>query len=93
MAKKRTFSHVQAQSALETVADSLTAENLPYEFLRVFCGYGESTGSEIEYAKDSGKAVRYQEDPSIYENNRQLQTNTSLYSLDSTGFDGDICRK
>ena len=53
MAKKSTFSHVQAQSALEAVADSLTAENLPYELLRVFCGYGDSSLQRVRDGRDN----------------------------------------
>ena len=32
MAKKSTFSHVRAQSALEAVANTLTAENREWDF-------------------------------------------------------------
>ncbi len=53
MAKKSTFSHVQAQSALEAVADSLTAENLPYELLRVFCGYGDASLRRVRDGRDN----------------------------------------
>lgn len=53
MAKKSTFSHVQAQQALEAVADSLTAENLPYELLRVFCGYGDSSLQRVRDGRDN----------------------------------------
>ncbi len=53
MAKKSTFSHVLAQSALEAVADSLTAENLPYELLRVFCGYGDSSLQRVRDGRDN----------------------------------------
>ena len=51
MAKKSTFSHVQAQQALEAVANTLNAENLPYELLRIFCDYGEASLQRIRDGK------------------------------------------
>lgn len=53
MAKKSTFSHVQAQSALEAVANTLNAENLPYELLRIFCDYGDASLQRIRDGRDN----------------------------------------
>lgn len=53
MAKKSTFSHVQAQLALEAVANTLNAENLPYELLRIFCDYGEASLQRIRDGRDN----------------------------------------
>ena len=53
MAKKSTFSHVQAQSQLEAVADTLNAQNLPYELLRIFCDYGEASLQRIRDGRDN----------------------------------------
>ncbi len=53
MAKKSTFSHVHAQSALEAVANTLNAENLPYELLRIFCDYGEASLQRIRDGRDN----------------------------------------
>ena len=53
MAKKSTFSHVQAQQALEAVANTLNAENLPYELLRIFCDYGEASLQRIRDGRDN----------------------------------------
>ena len=43
MAKKQYFSHITAQEALEAIADQLNADSLPYELLRIFCGYGDAS--------------------------------------------------
>ncbi len=43
MAKKQNFSHINAQEALEAATPSLTAENLPYILLKIFCGYGDAS--------------------------------------------------
>lgn len=53
MAKKSTFSHVQAQSKLEAVADTLNEYNLPYELLRIFCDYGDASLQRIRDGRDN----------------------------------------
>ena len=49
MAKKNkgTFSYLEAQQALENIAEKCTKENLVYELLRIFCGYGDASIQRI----------------------------------------------
>ena len=49
MAKKNkgTFSYLETQQALEKVAENCTKENIIYELLRIFCGYGDATIGRI----------------------------------------------
>ena len=53
MAKKQNFSHITAQEALEAVADNLNADNLPYEILRIFCGYGDASLQRVRDGRDN----------------------------------------
>lgn len=49
MAKKNkgTFSYLEAQQALENIAEKCTKENIVYELLRIFCGYGDASIQRI----------------------------------------------
>lgn len=53
MAKKQNFSHITAQEALEAIADVLNADNLPYELLRIFCGYGDASLQRVRDGRDN----------------------------------------
>lgn len=53
MAKKQDFSHIAAQEALEDIASKLNAENLPYELLRIFCGYGDASLERVRDGRDN----------------------------------------
>lgn len=53
MAKKQNFSHITAQEALEAIADNLNADNLPYELLRIFCGYGDASLQRVRDGRDN----------------------------------------
>lgn len=53
MAKKKDFSHIEAQEALETATSTLNAENLPYELLKTFCGYGEASIERVKDGRDN----------------------------------------
>ena len=53
MAKKQDFSHIAAQEALEDIASKLNAENLPYELLRIFCGYGDASLQRVRDGRDN----------------------------------------
>jgi hypothetical protein len=44
MAKTKSFSHIEAQDALEVLSQSkTTGEELVYDLLRIFCGYGDGS--------------------------------------------------
>lgn len=49
MAKKNkgTFSYLEAQQALENIAERCTKDNVVYELLRIFCGYGDASIQRI----------------------------------------------
>lgn len=49
MAKKNkgTFSYIETQQALEHITEKCTKENLVYELLRIFCGYGDASIQRI----------------------------------------------
>ncbi len=49
MAKKNkgTFSYLEAQQALENIAERCTKDNIVYELLRIFCGYGDASIQRI----------------------------------------------
>lgn len=49
MAKKNkgTFSYIETQQALERITEKCTKENLVYELLRIFCGYGDASIQRI----------------------------------------------
>lgn len=49
MAKKNkgTFSYIETQQALEAIATT-TRESLPYELLRIFCGYGDAAIARVQ---------------------------------------------
>ena len=53
MVKKQNFSHIYAQEALESATPTLTAENLPYIFLKTFCGYGDASLQRVRDGKDN----------------------------------------
>lgn len=53
MAKKSDFSHIGTQEALEKVASTLNAENLPYELLKTFCGYGDASIERVKDGRDN----------------------------------------
>ena len=50
MAKKNkgTFSYIETQQALEAIATTATRESLPYELLRIFCGYGDAAIARVQ---------------------------------------------
>ena len=49
MAKKNkgTFSYLEAQQSLENIAERCTKDNIVYELLRIFCGYGDASIQRI----------------------------------------------
>lgn len=49
MAKKNkgTFSYIETQQALENIFERSTKENIIYELLRIFCGYGDASIQRI----------------------------------------------
>lgn len=49
MAKKNkgTLSYLEAQQALENIAERCTKDNIVYELLRIFCGYGDASIQRI----------------------------------------------
>lgn len=53
MAKKQNFSHITAQESLEAIADVLNADNLPYELLHIFCGYGDASLQRVRDGRDN----------------------------------------
>ncbi|MCR5038399.1 MAG: N-6 DNA methylase [Bacteroidales bacterium] len=53
MAKKQNFSHITAQEALEAISDQLNADSLPYELLRIFCGYGDASLQRVRDGRDN----------------------------------------
>ena len=53
MAKKQNFSHITAQEELEAIADQLNADSLPYELLRIFCGYGDASLQRVRDGRDN----------------------------------------
>lgn len=53
MAKKQNFSHIAAQEALESATSTLTAENLPYQLLSIFCGYGDASLQRVRDGRDN----------------------------------------
>lgn len=53
MAKKHNFSHIAAQEALEAITSKLDAANLPYELLRIFCGYGDASLQRVRDGRDN----------------------------------------
>ena len=50
MAKKNkgTFSYIETQQALEAIATTATRESLPYELLRIFCGYSDAAIARVK---------------------------------------------
>ena len=44
---KGTFSYLEAQQSLENIAERCTKENIVYELLRIFCGYGDASIQRI----------------------------------------------
>ena len=54
MAKKtKSFSHIEAQDALERLNETKpTGEELVYDLLRIFCGYGDGN---IRRIRDGGQ--------------------------------------
>lgn len=53
MSKKHNFSHIGAQEALESATVTLNAENLPYELLKTFCGYGDASIERVKDGRDN----------------------------------------
>ena len=51
MAKKNkgTFSYIETQQALEAIATTSTRESLPYDLLRIFCGYSDAAIARVHY--------------------------------------------
>ena len=48
MAKKRgNFSYIEAREALEAISATATKESIPYDLLRVFCGYGDASLARV----------------------------------------------
>lgn len=48
MAKKKgNFSYIEAREALEAISATATKESIPYDLLRVFCGYGEASLARV----------------------------------------------
>ena len=50
MAKKNkgTFSYIETQQALEAIATTSTRESLPYDLLRIFCGYSNAAIDRVQ---------------------------------------------
>ena len=50
MAKKDkgTFSYIETQQALEAIATTSTRESLPYDLLRIFCGYSDAAIARVQ---------------------------------------------
>ena len=50
MAKKNkgTFSYIETQQALETIATTATCESLPYDLLKIFCGYSDTAIARVQ---------------------------------------------
>ena len=50
MAKKNkgTFSYIETQQALEAIATTSTRESLPYDLLRIFCGYSDAAIARVQ---------------------------------------------
>lgn len=48
MAKKKgNFSYIEAREALEAISATATKESIPYDLLRVFCGYGDASLARV----------------------------------------------
>ena len=50
MAKKNkgTFSYIETQQALESIATTATCESLPYDLLKIFCGYSDTAIARVQ---------------------------------------------
>ena len=50
MAKKNkgTFSYLETQQALETISTTATCESLPYDLLKIFCGYSDTAIARVQ---------------------------------------------
>lgn len=50
MAKKNkgTFSYIETQQALEAIATTATRESLPYDLLRIFCGFSDAAIARVK---------------------------------------------
>ena len=50
MAKKNkgTFSYIETQQALETISTTATCESLPYDLLKIFCGYSDTAIARVQ---------------------------------------------
>lgn len=47
MAKRLSFSHIDAQKALENLVGNTSREGFGYDLLRIFCGYGDASIKRI----------------------------------------------
>ena len=48
MAKKKgNFSYIETQEALEAISTTATKESIPYNLLRIFCGYGDASLARV----------------------------------------------
>ncbi len=48
MAKKKgNFSYIETQEALEAISATATKESIPYDLLRIFCGYGDASLARV----------------------------------------------
>lgn len=48
MAKKKgNFSYIETQEALEAISTTATKESIPYDLLRIFCGYGDASLARV----------------------------------------------
>ncbi len=53
MAKKQNFSHIAAQEALEAIVSKMDSDNIPFELLRIFCGYGDASLQRVRDGRDN----------------------------------------
>ena len=44
---KGTFSYIETQQALETISTTATCESLPYDLLKIFCGYSDTAIARV----------------------------------------------
>lgn len=91
MAKKKSFSHIEAQDALEQLGQSHpSGEEIVYELLRIFCGYGDGNLRRIREgvgnkAKDGRTvliantiAYRPKGDLDFYDEIKAMQTDRTI---------------
>lgn len=99
MAKKKgTFSYLETQHALESIAETATCESLVYDLLRIFCNYGDASIERIKDgrgndAKD-GKTVLVKKLIAYRASDPDTADDNSLYGvLDTMREDATISKK